>query len=170
MMPVMRKTISSLLAVAALAVAAQPAAADDPSATTTTWNYGSGVMSTCETPSRAGVLGQYGAWGYFVDGCTVRLTCPAHLRVCAARAESRIVSEPARGQRVTLNSRLRAFSSSGNVIWYRDVSCDNANWCRTEDLVHIRGGESASVQCNGVRQPGHNRATVACTLNLENLY
>ena len=56
------------------------------------------------------------------------------------------------------------------MIWYRDVSCDNANWCRTEDLVHIRGGQSASVQCNGVRQPGHNRATVACTLNLENLY
>ena len=109
------------------------------------------------------MLGQYGAWGYFVDGCTVRLTCPTRLRA-ASRPESRS------WQRVTLNSRLRAFSSSGNVIWYRDVSCDNANWCRTEDLVHIRGGQSASVQCNGVRQPGHNRATVACTLNLENLY
>jgi hypothetical protein len=169
-MPVMRKTISSLLAVAALAVAAQPAAADDPAAATTTSDYGSGVTSTCQTPSRVGVFGQYGAWGYFVDGCTVRLTCPAYLQVCAANAESRIVSEPFRGQRVTLNSRLRAFSSSGLVIWYRDTSCDNAGSCGTADLVHIRGGQSASVQCNGVRGGGHNRATVACTLNLKRLY
>src|SRR5688572_4582652 len=103
-MRAMRKTITSLLALGALAAGAQPAVADDPAATTSTWNYGTGVMSTCQTENKAGVAGQYGAWGWYIDGCTVRLACPAHLRVCAARSESRIVSEPYRGQRVTLNS------------------------------------------------------------------
>jgi hypothetical protein len=169
-MRAMRKTITSLLALGALAAGAQPAVADDPAATTSTWNYGTGVMSTCQTENKAGVAGQYGAWGWYIDGCTVRLACPAHLRVCAARSESRIVSEPYRGQRVTLNSRMRVFSSSGGLIWYRDVSCDSTNWCRTEDLVHIQGGQAASVQCNGVRQGGHNRANVACTLDVQYLY
>ena len=170
MMRAMRKTIASLLALGALAVGAQPALADDPAATTTTsWNA-SGVTSTCQTPDKIGVSGQYGAWGYYVDGCTVRLTCPSYLSVCSANANSRIVSAPDRGQRVTLNSRLRAFSSSGSLFWYRDMSCAGRASCGTADLVYIRGGESASVQCNGVREGGHNRANVACTLALRYEY
>jgi hypothetical protein len=101
----------------------------------------------------------------------VRLTCPSHLSVCAAKAESRIATASYRGQRVTLNSRMRAFSKgTDQEFWHRDVSCDNTNWCRTEDLVYIRGGESASVQCNGVRASGHNTAKVECSLDLENSY
>jgi hypothetical protein len=170
MIRAMRKTITSLLALGALAVAAQPAAADDPAAVTTTSYYGSGVSSTCQTPDKLGVAGQYGAWGYYIDGCTVRLTCPSYLRVCAANANSQIVSTPARGQRVTMNSRLRAFSSSGYLFWYRDMSCDATNSCGTADLVYIQGGQSASEQCNGVRQSGHNLAHVACKLDLQYLY
>jgi hypothetical protein len=166
----MRKTITSLLALAAFAAAAQPAAADDPAATTTTSYTATGATSTCQTPDKIGVDGQYGAWGYYIDGCTVRLSCPAYLQVCAANADSRIVSSPARGQRVTLNSRMRVFSSSDYLIWYRDMSCDGTNSCGTADLVHIQGGQSASVQCNGVRQSGHNRANVACRVELRYLY
>jgi hypothetical protein len=170
MMPAMRKTIASLLALGALALGAQPAMADDPAAVTnTSWN-GAGYTSTCQTPDKIGVSGQYGAWGYYVDGCTVRLTCPSYLSVCSANASSRIVSAPDRGQRVTLNSRLRAFSASGSLFWYRDTSCEGRPSCGTTDLVYIRGGESASVQCNGVREGGHNRANVACTLALRYEY
>jgi len=170
MMPAMRKTIASLLALGALAVAAQPAIADDPAATTTTTGNAFGVTSTCQTPDKVGVFGQYGAWGYYLDGCTVRLTCPSYLSVCSASAASRIVTTPDRGQRVTLNSRLRAFSSSGYLFWYRDQSCDDRASCSTADLVYIRGGESASVQCNGVREGGHNRGNVACSLKLRYEY
>jgi hypothetical protein len=166
----MRKTLIALGAIAAFAAAAQPAAADDPNATQTTNDYGSGVIASCKTPNKSGVAGQYGAWGHYIDGCTVRLTCPAHLQVCQANAESRIGTEYYRGQRVTLNSRMRAFSASGNEIWFRDVSCDDTDWCRTEDMVHIRGGQSASVQCNGVRESGHNRANVTCALDLKYQY
>jgi len=170
MMRAMRKILASLLALGALAVAAQPASADDPAAVTTTSWSASGVTSTCQTPDQVGVYGQYGAWGYYVDGCTVRLACPSYLRVCSANANSRIVSGPDRGQRVTLNSRLRAFSASGTLFWYRDMSCASTASCGTVDLVYIRGGESASVQCNGVREGGHNRANVACTLGLRYEY
>ncbi len=169
----MRKTFIALAAAGSLAgfaAAAGPASADDPNATTTNNDYGRGVIQTCDTPFKSGVAGQYGAWGHYIDGCTVRVTCPSYQSVCAAKAESRIGTQSYRGQRVTMNSRMRVFSSSGNQIWYRDVSCDNSDWCRTEDLVHIRGGESASVQCNGVRQSGHNRAKVTCAVDVERLY
>ena len=169
----MRKTITMLLTLGALAAGAQPALADNPAATTTNWDYGNGVIQTCKTPDVQGVRGAFGAWGFYVDGCTVRLTCPSHLTVCAAKAETRIGLADYRGERVTMNSRLRAFSNGTNQeFWHRDVSCDNTDWCRTEDLVNIRGGESASVQCNGVRAPAHihNNAHVECSLNLENEY
>jgi hypothetical protein len=42
--------------------------------------------------------------------------------------------------------------------------------CSTADLVYIRGGESASVQCNGVREGGHNQANVARSLKLRYEY
>jgi hypothetical protein len=163
----MRKTIAMLFALAGLAASAQPALADNPAATTTNWDYGNGVVSSCTTPDARGDFGAFGAWGFYIDGCTVRLTCPAHLSVCAAKAESRINTRINRGQRVTLNSRMRAFSrGTEQEFWHRDVSCDKTDWCSTEDLVYIRGGESASVQCNGVRESADNRAMVDCTLDL----
>jgi hypothetical protein len=118
------------------------------------------------------VAGAFGAWGHYVDGCTVQLTCPAHLQVCSAHASSRINTEKSVGHKVTLNSRLRAISPSGNVFWFRDVSCANTDWCEAEDMVYIRGGQTASVQCNGVRESGpkDNRAHVACSLDLRNEY
>jgi hypothetical protein len=160
----MRKSITTLFAVTALAVGAQPAAADDPAATTTARGHVGGVVVSCVTPDRVGVAGAFGAWGHYVDGCTVRRTCVD--QVCSAAGDSQINTEANRGHAVTLNSRLRAFSASGNNIWFRDKSCAGTNVCTTFDLVHIRQGQSASVQCNGVRQSAFNRARVRCTLNL----
>lgn len=129
---------------------------------------GSTTIARCATDLAAGVAGQAGAWGNFVPGCTVKLTCPASVRVCRADEESRINLEFYRDERVTLNSRLRVFSASNTEFFHRDVSCDNSNWCSIEDTVMIRGGESASVECNGVRQTtANNRARNSCTLSLE---
>ncbi len=147
-----------------------PLPADSGTPTTTTTDYGTGRISSCSTPFWIGVKGFAGAWGHFNSGCTVKLTCPVNVRVCAAKSESAINSESNIGHRVTLNSRIRVFSASGAQFFSRDTSCDQTDWCRTEDRVMIRGGETASVQCNGVRQSGPeaNRAKVRCTLDLEN--
>ena len=170
----MRKTMSTLCtvgALVALGAVAQPAAADDPNARTTTNDYGNGVIATCKAPNKTGVAGEYGAWGHYIDGCTVTVTCPAHLQVCEAAPESRIGTQVYRGHRVTLNSRTRAFLNSGTEIWHRDVSCDNTDWCRAEDdVINIRGGQHASVQCNGVRESAQNRANVTCSVDLRYKY
>jgi len=115
---------------------------------------------------QVGEQGAYGAWGHYIDGCTVQLTCPAHVEVCEASEDSRINTEAAQGDKVTLNSRIRVYSSSFTLFFSRDVSCENTNWCEAEDKVFIRGGETASVQCNGVRESTDNRAHVSCNLDL----
>ena len=115
----MLRTITAFAAVATLAVVPQAALADDPAATHTVVTSSSGaVTAVCQTPNRVGVACAYGAWGHYIDGCTVRLACPGHVRVCAATSGSAIATSITRGQRVTLNSRMRAFSRSGGVIWY----------------------------------------------------
>lgn len=130
---------------------------------------GGTTMGHCTTDLASGVLGQGGANGFFVNGCTVKLFCPPSATVCKASADSRINLEFYNDQKVTMNSRLRVFSGSNVEYWHRDTSCANTNWCEVEDVVMIRGGEGASVQCNGVRENGStpNRAKDTCQLTLE---
>jgi hypothetical protein len=145
---------------------------DSTSGQQTSWTAGSTTIARCTTDLATGVQGQYDAWGHYIAGCTVRLTCPVSVRVCQASEESRINTEFYIGHRVTLSSRMRVFSASNTEFWHRDQSCANNDWCAVEDMVMVRGGESASVQCNGVRQSGPeaNRARNTCQLSLESLY
>jgi hypothetical protein len=142
---------------------------DDLTIKNDTFDYGTGTIATCETANKTGVKGQGCAWGHYIDGCTVKLTCPTSVRICSAKAESKILTENRIGHRVTLNSRMRVFSASMTEFWHRDVSCAQTDWCAAEDQVMVRGGETASVECNGVRQSGPeaNRAKVICKLDLE---
>jgi hypothetical protein len=171
----MRSSIIIALVVLSALAGAQPAAAvpagDDPAATLTpTERTGNGAFRSCIAAYKPGVFGQYGAKGYYIAGCTVRLTCPSTRTGCTVMAESRINTERSRGDRVTLNSRTRIFRRGLGVGW-GDSSCAGTNWCMTEDTykVNIRGGDSASVQCNGVRESAPNRAQVRCTVELGSL-
>jgi hypothetical protein len=162
----MRKTIATLVAVAAtvaaFGTAAGPAAADDPNATHTSAQsfFDLLPMQVCATPNKRGVLGQYGASGYYIDGCTTyAMTCPSvspfsHHRpvnFCRATMNNLIQTSIVRGDGVTMNARIRRFSSSGQVIGWLDKSCSGANSCTTEGSIDILPGESVTTQCNGVR-------------------
>jgi hypothetical protein len=189
----MRKTIASLAAVAATIAAfgatAGTAAADDPNAR---HHFGDGMYvppnstnHVCDTPYKRGILGQYGAWAYFVDGCTTtRNTCSGSTqsgptRYCTAGGTGRISTYYARGERVTLNARLRVFDGSGRLISSRDTSCAGVDSCYAFDFQPgtVSVGQSISVQCNGVRQGpplsvtlgggrDTNSATVRCRAGL----
>jgi len=131
----MRKLIPALIAAAAL-VAAAPAAADNASATVSH----DGNTVTCTTPDSPGVEGQYGADGYFVDGCTAAATCQAS--TCDVRTASEFVAMTS--VHVTMNSRLRTKAG------HSDNTCQGTGRCTIADGAAIERGESASVQCNGV--------------------
>jgi hypothetical protein len=162
----MRKIAVLLFTVSALAAAAQPAAADVP-ATYTYSTQGSVRTYTCVTPYTGGVFGQFGAWGDYIDGCTVRLYCPSTSYTCTASEETSIATKAYRGERVTQNARLRVFNSSGTLVWWRDRSCADIDFCVNRDAVRIWGGESASVQCNGVRQhTANNTANNWCAVSM----
>lgn len=96
--------------------------------------------------------GQYGADGFFIDGCTSpRVYCPWG-RVCVVNTTNYIDTRPHYGHWVTQNARVRVFNSSGHVRWYHDRSCASTNTCWNHDsYAYIYGGESATSQCNGVR-------------------
>jgi hypothetical protein len=171
MMRPMHKTIktaaTALLAAAAITAYAQPAAADDPAARVTTIRAANSVTQVCTTPQRDGVLGGVGNWGRYVDGCTVRLTCPSHLSTCKSDSTSTIRTQNFVGHRVSLNTRIRALLSSGTQIFRRDKSCAGTNECQAKDLLFVRGGQHVSIQCNGVRQIATgNSAAVTCALEL----
>lgn len=138
----------------------------------TVQNVTDGVWRECRTPMWVGKPGAYGAWGNYNSGCELRLYCPTTYRVCTVKMEGAINSERSLGQRVTLNSRITAFSTSGTKFWHRDTSCAGDDWCRTEDTVNIRGGENALVGCNGVHGSGPkvNRSSVRCMIGMEKLY
>ena len=160
-------SVLTCLALAALGTAAPSAMADNPAATEhQSWD-GWNTHKFCVTPYAFGSYGQYGAWGYYTDGCTTRVWCPNSARACAVSSQSYINLERAgSGTPVTLNSRIRAFSRSGILYWYRDVSCSCASICVARYSVYIRGGESASVQCNGVHGSYNLRGRVVCALDL----
>ena len=172
---VVRSMLAVLLVLFALAVTAQPAAADDPGATYFPHDYDSvpnADIVTCYTPFRTGVLYQYGAWGYFVDGCTVKAWCPNYATRCRATGFGVISTYYDRGHRVTLNSRVRGFASNGAVLGWEDRSCAGYKYCEVYPGIvrYILPGQAASEQCNGVRENAPNIAQVRCQLFLEYLY
>ena len=157
----MRKTLATLAVLATGAVAfgsaASAASADDPNVTysnggTAGWSHTYG----CATQYKFGGYGQYGAWGNFIDGCTVKLTCPYNTglfqtKYCDVSGYSYIDTSYHRGDRVTMNARIRRFDTGGSVYSWSDRSCSGADRCEVTDASVIYPGHSASVQCNGVR-------------------
>jgi hypothetical protein len=131
--------------------------------TTGTASYSSQV---CALPYRFGVNYQYGAWGAFLSGCTVKLTCP--VAQCVARSESSITPETASNARYTLNSRLFVQQQNGQSAGFNsNKSCDQAGACKLDDGVLLVNGQTAFSTCNGVRAINPAiRAKVACRLTL----
>jgi hypothetical protein len=144
-----------------------PLPPDSGSPTVTTTNLTDGVLGECVTPQW---IGTAAAGGSFNSGCAVKVACPPTARVCSARAESRHTLERAiDGERVSLNSRITTFSASDTAFFGRDQSSANTGFTRNEDSVMIRGGESARIECNGVRiaPTAPNRSQVGCSLTVE---
>jgi hypothetical protein len=162
--------IAALAVVAALAISEQPAAADDPGAVTREQNWSDGQLRDCSTPWRTGVLGQYGAQGYFIDGCTVTVWCPESTQ-CKVTGFGYIQTANYVGHYVTLNSRLRSFSRNGAIIGWQDKSCGRSlDICTAPSSTTIlEPGQSASEQCNGVRENAINTASVLCQIFMEYL-
>jgi hypothetical protein len=141
---------------------------DSGSPTARITNLGDELDGECATPMWTGQLGAAGADGYFNSGCVIAVKCPPATRVCQADAKSTIDTERYTGRRVTLNSRLHAISGGGVDYWHRDTSCAGQDTCSASDTIMLRGGETASVECNGVRQNAEtNRSKITCDLNLK---
>jgi hypothetical protein len=166
----MRRILAALLAATALAaVAAGTASADVANPNVKPISNG----QFCQNWQSYGVYGQYGAWGYFVDGCTARASCPSWMSVCAAQSHSSITTFRQNGHLVTQNARLRVFSRGGVEYWHRDQSCGpQVNKCSSDDLVYIRGGETATDQCNGVveKRGPLDEAVNGCQIQVIPLY
>jgi len=172
----MRKILTIMLAATALAgLAAQPAAADDPQATVynTEGRWGWSHQQNCYTPYREGVVGQYGAWGAYHDGCTVKLRCN-YVGGCKVYVGYGSISryeyygDPyLTYYQQSCNVRLRVFDRYGALKTYRDGSrstmgvytCEAAADATRADGggMKILEGELVTVQANGVRstQPGY---------------
>lgn len=173
----MRKAFTTLAvmaaSVAALGATAGPASADDPHVTRLQGGTdGFSHTISCATQYKFGGFGQYGAWGNFIDGCTVRLSCPVNtglmeVQRCDLSGYSFIDNNYHRGERVTMNARTRRFERGGHLYWRRDGSCDSLDHCVVNDSSVIAPGQSASVQCNGVRAAtAGNRARDYCNIGL----
>jgi len=177
----MRKSLAALLAiasgVAAFGSLAGVAAADDPSAYYFNDGYsGPGFVSYsrgCKTPYKLGVDGQYGAWGYFIDGCTTaRVTCPTNVSKCMILDGSYIDTQVHRGDQVTMNSRIRWYNRSGGLYNWSDRSCIGNDVCAIRmawNQAYLFPGETATVQCNGVRARTTNSAQPTCKLSVKSL-
>jgi surface antigen len=160
----MRRTLCRTLATlavmaagaAALGATAGPASADDPNVTYNSYEV-LGVSDSlgCTTTYKFGGFHQYGAWGNFIDGCTVTLTCPVMegiaVQRCDVNSYSSIRTYYLRGERVTMNARLRRFEAGGHLYSWSDRNCASNDQCEVNDSSVIAPGQSASVQCNGVR-------------------
>jgi hypothetical protein len=165
--------LSVLSVLSVLTVSAQPAAADDPDAVPYGQAWDDARISGCETPYRTGVLGQYGAQGYFIDGCTASTRCPVAgagglVKFCIATGYSRIQTQNFAGHYVTMNSRVRRFSLNAALIDWHDASCGpERDLCSTSIDTILLPGQLASTQCNGVRENAYNTAFVMCQIYVE---
>jgi hypothetical protein len=167
----MRKIAALVVTAAAtLGLGAGTASADVTNAQYSVVNYGPKKLFTCNTPLSNGVFGQYGAWGDYMDGCTVQLFCPPTSVKCTAWEGTSISAYGAPAVRVTQNARLRVINaSSGAVVWFRDRSCSGTSSCGNSDSVQLSPGQYASVQCNGVRQhiAGAPWASNSCSVRMD---
>lgn len=165
-----RSLAGVLIAAAALAVSVPSAFADAPS-TAGGVSFGHGEVKTCTTDYQAGNQGQYGAWGAYVDGCTVKVKC--YFRAgCTVGGRGLIQDEEFNGRRVTLNSRLRLLDAGGRTTKKRwDQSCDGSNSCTAGHVDALLPYlDVASVQCNGVHDGQGGRAKVTCTIQVTDGY
>jgi hypothetical protein len=152
----MRKILALLaLAVAVSAVTAGPAAADDPGAVSGRSVTGNVTTATCTHEIRAGVSGQFGAWGDFVDGCTVKYRCLGP-RGCTVEMNTHFAAYGRPFVDVTQNARLRVYKARSRtaVLWQTDVSCAGNMSCanRAASPITLKRGQYASAQCNGVKR------------------
>jgi hypothetical protein len=138
-----RTLTAILLTVTSLAAGGASAAADT-NADFSVNVYGPVKVHTCTTANQVGVFGRYGAWGNFIDGCTVGLSCPSTSTSCLAREQTSIHTESYIGHRVTQNARLRVFNGSGRVLWRRDQSCSGTDWCQNAGSIRLRPSQYAS--------------------------
>jgi uncharacterized protein YkwD len=164
------RVTKSVLAVAVATVAMSAGAQSAHATLASNVDYGTGQYVDCSPNHSAGVNGQHGAWGSYVGGCmTPAVKCTSY-PVCLVSMRSTINTEQFSNNRVTLNTRLRYYNSSGAVYGHRDKSCEGINYCRAEDAgptIGLKFGESASVECNGVRETvAGNRARAHCSLTL----
>ena len=175
----MRKIIITMLAAAALvALAAQPAAADNPYAShwvsIDNYQYWGGEMSNCQTPNASGVNHQYGAWGYFVDGCTTRTEICQRDR-CWFHAMSEMTSTLGNGyDKRTQNARTRVYRNSGGPeTSHMDQSCAAYyayQRCTTDYSDTVWRGQAVTIQCNGVHSDGSYGASNKCTVDMQKYY
>ena len=125
----------------------------------------SSVGANCVTQPTQGWSKAFGAWGYYIPGCVVKVPCPEG-KFCIARSES--IIESTGDARVTLNSRLRVDPGNGTPPWKHDASCDNREQCTANDeSILIEGGGYAELTCNGVQKLKGEDAGVTCGLDLE---
>jgi len=164
----MRKTLIALITAAALTGAAAQTAAADVPATYTYYNEAGRIQGLCTTDWQFGSYGAFGANGYYIDGCTVSLTCPAAWHVCRVETKSKIETLNKYGEVVTMNQRI--WLPTG----WRDDSCTGYyDTChvvvgRYGEAIRVGRGNTVSVQCNGVRQgtPQANWARNTCWFSL----
>lgn len=148
----MRKILIILAALVALAAVPSLASADVPNPTYTPNHRPSmDLGQTCTTPWTTGVFGQYGAAGFFVDGCTATVRCPSGTRWCNVYGTGTIGESGYLYD--SMNARLRMFDSHASIIGWKDVSCIRQyRGCTTPQLAGTLGpGGIGTVQCNGVR-------------------
>lgn len=143
-----RRSLLVLIATAALAAAAQPAAADSPYARFYGSTDSTQITRWCETPWLGGVWGAYGAWGYYVDGCTAQVQCPwSRCRTMQATGQLRA----AYGVRTTCNMAVRVFTRDGYLRSRLDLSRSGTGECWASALSPDTSyGEWVTVQSNGV--------------------
>ena len=96
----MRKTMITLAAVvagvAAFGTTAGPAAADVANPIVKHESGYGWAQASCQNFQSRGVFGQYGAQGWFIDGCTISLPCTTP-RGCAVSTYTSIGGLRARG-------------------------------------------------------------------------
>jgi hypothetical protein len=165
----MRKIAALLASAAATLATAGVAHADVSNPITGGWDTPTQSWRSCTTPGSLGAPFAYGGWGDYIDGCTVRLTCPrSNGRACGVSMNAYIVSNvgsTGRRGKVTQNARLTMYGplASSPVTW-QDKSCAGDNgFCQNFHSTTIKPGQTGAVQCNGVREHFAGAATVGNT-------
>jgi hypothetical protein len=157
---------------AALAAMAGTARADVSNPQVNVVDYGPTKQITCITPYAQGVVGQFGAWGDYIDGCLVIISCPLSSPGCDAYEQTSINEvNPSYRSRVTQNARIRIYNKSGGIARFRDNSCSGTSSCSNSRHLTLTNKQMASVQCNGVREhqlfydPAYNSCSILMKFN-----